>query len=56
MSIQKVGSSSFTLEMLQLCFVAERAAPTERAVEEVEEKEQKTPDEFEIRRKQFFQP
>jgi hypothetical protein len=56
MSTQKLDFSGLSLEMLQLCFVAERAAPKEKVVELVDEKEQETLDEFEIRRRQFFQP
>jgi hypothetical protein len=56
MSTQKLDFSSLTLEMLHTFPVAERVPPKERFVEKVEESEQKAPDVFEIRRKQFFQP
>jgi len=56
MSTQKLNFSSLSLETLQVFFVADPIAPKKRFVEKVEEKEQKAPDEFEIRRKQFFQP
>ena len=56
MSTQKLDFSSLSQETLQLFFVADRVAPKEAFVAEVEKKEEETLDEFEIRRRQFFKP